>query len=432
MRIGIDGYNLAIREGTGVATYSATVANVLKQAGHEIVGVYGLDPGSQHQMREMLFFDRLGNGHGLNALEMARRISTSVTFNHFARRLREVPLTGMVDTRSFGFRLPDFNELWSLGLLYDIASARFKVLRQFVTVTMPNPPDVMLWTYPVPVRMRGAKNVYTIHDLVPIKLPHTTLDDKAYYRQLIARCLKTSDHIATVSENSRNDILSLFDVDPQKVSNTYQSTNVPPEVASSTVEEDCAVINSMFGLPAKGFYLFFGALDPKKNIGRIIDGYLNSQSRRPLVIVSSRDWGMDWETRMLGKNGRVYGRKLDKRIIQLQYLPRPTLFRLIRASRAVVFPSLYEGFGLPVLEALQAGTAVITSETSSIPEVVGDAGIKVNPYKTQEIAEAIRKLDADDELVDRMSAAGLQQGAKFTDAIFGKRLGEMFTRMGLG
>jgi glycosyltransferase involved in cell wall biosynthesis len=431
MRIGIDGYNLAMAQGTGVATYGATLAAVLGKAGHQIEGVFGLDPRRKPIDREVLFFDRYGHGNGLTGRTLNGRVARSVVFNHLPRKLREVPLTERVDKRSFGFRLPDFKAIWTSPLLFEIAYARFYALNQFVTISMPNPPEVMHWTYPVPVRMKGARNVYTIHDLVPLKLPQTTLDNKVYYRRLITSCIRSSDHIATVSEASRNDILSLFDVAPDKVTNTYQSSQIPPEILAGSPEDDGAIVQSMFGLPPKGFYLFFGALDPKKNIGRIVDAYLTSKSKRPLVIVSARDWGMDDETRMLGPKGRVYGRKMGRRVIQLKYLPRPTLFRLIRAARAVLFPSLYEGFGLPALEALQVGTPVISSTLSSLPEVVGDAGMLVYPYSTPEISEAIRAIDSDDALCERLSAAGLEQARKFTDDLFIERLSAMYAKMGV-
>ena len=186
----------------------------------------------------------------------------------------------------------------------------------------------------------------------------------------------------------------------------------------------------MFGLRDKGYYLFFGAVDPKKNIGRIVDAFLTSGSEAQLVLVSARSWGMDDETRMLGKNGKVYGRRLGDRVVRLEYLPRATLFRLIRTARAVLFPSLYEGFGLPALEAIQLGTPVIASNLSSLPEVVGDAALMVDPYRTYEIAAAIRALDADPELAARLRAAGPAQAARFSDEAWAGRLTQMYRRMG--
>jgi glycosyltransferase involved in cell wall biosynthesis len=118
-------------------------------------------------------------------------------------------------------------------------------------------------------------------------------------------------------------------------------------VAQSDPDADRRLIENLFGLLPRGFYLFFGAADPKKNIGRIVDAYLASESERPLVVVSSRDWGMDGAEGALGKDGTVYGRKVDRPIVQLQYLPRATLFRLIRAARAVLFPRCPKGSACP-------------------------------------------------------------------------------------
>jgi glycosyltransferase involved in cell wall biosynthesis len=162
-----------------------------------------------------------------------------------------------------------------------------------------------------------------------------------------------------------------------------------------------------------------------------VDAYLASQSERPLVIISSRDWGMNEASGGLGAGGTVYGRKVDRPIIQLQYLPRDMLFRLIRSARAVLFPSLYEGFGLPALEALQLGTPVISSNTASLPEVVGEGGLLVDPYETTQIADAIRALDQDDALYERLSRAGLAHAAGFTNEAFAERLRGMYARMNL-
>lgn len=429
MRIGVDGYNLAIPDGTGVATYGASLATVLQSMGHRVEGVFGLDPGPRAAARETLFFERFGRGGGPRGV--ALRAARSVLLDHRPRPLIEVPLTEFVDRRGFGPRWPGFSALHTSPVLFEAAWGRFKVLGRFTTVTMPDPPAVMHWTYPVPVRMAGARNVYTLHDLVPLKLPHTTLDNKPYYHALIDRLVREADHIATVSEASRNDIIGRFGADPDRVTNTYQSSPPPPGITAESEADDQAMIASVFGLPTRGFYLFFGARDPKKNIGRIVDAYLASQSERPLVVVSARDWGMDEAGGGLGKDGTVYGRKVNRPIIQLKYLPRDMLFRMIRSARAVLFPSLYEGFGLPALEAIQLGTPVIGSNTSSVPEVVGEGGLLVDPYDTVAIADAIRRIDHDDALVAALSAAGRAHAARFTDAAFAQRLAQIHTRLGL-
>lgn len=429
VRIGIDGHNLVILKGTGVATYGSSLAKVLTRAGHQVEGVFGIDPGSKPETRETLFFDQFGHGRQIG--NSRKRITRSVTWKHGARPLLPVPLTEHVDKRAFADRWPDFSALWTSPLLFEVARARFKHLRRFTTVTMPDPPKVMHWTYPVPIRLAGSRNIYTLHDLVPLKLPHTALDDKRYYHRLISTCIAKSDHIVTVSEASRNDIIDMFGVSEDKVTNTYQSSPIPASVAASDTEEDCMMIERIFGLPAKGFYLFFGAQDPKKNIARIIDAYLMSGSERPLVVITSRDWGMDGTMGGLAGDGTIYGRVPDRPIVMLQYLPRDMLFRLVRAARAVLFPSIYEGFGLPALEAIQLGTPVISSDTSSLPEVVGEAGLKVDPYSTDAIAGAIRRIDTDPALYGRLSVMAPAQAAKFTDDAFMARMQTVYDRLHL-
>ncbi len=429
MRIGIDGYNLAIPNGTGVATYGASLATVLAEMGHTVEGVFGIDPGPKLQTREALFFERFGRGH--NRGDLVRLVARSTIVNHFRRNLIQVPLTSHVDKLGFGSRWPDFSALWTSPILFEAAHARFRAFRRFTTVSVPDPPAVMHWTYPVPLRMAGSRNVYTLHDLVPLKLPQTTLDDKSYYERLISRILRDADHVATVSEASRTDIIAMFGASSDRVTNTYQSSPVSKAVAETCEADDHALIESIFGLPPRGFYLFFGASDPKKNIGRIVDAYLASRSARPLVVVSSRDWGMEGAQGGLGADGTIYGRKVDRPIVQLRYLPRDMLLRLIRSARAVLFPSLYEGFGLPVLEAIQLGTPVISSNISALPEVVGGGGILVDPYDVTAIAGAIRQIDLDDALVSRLSAAGIVQSRKFSNAAFAERLDQLYAKMGL-
>jgi glycosyltransferase involved in cell wall biosynthesis len=429
MRIGIDGHNLVIPNGTGVATYGSSLAKVLTHAGHQVEGVFGIDPGGDPATRETLFFDQFGHGHKMG--NVRKRTTRSVIWNHQARPLIPVPLTEHVDKRGFAQRWPDFSALWTSPLMFEVARQRFMHLRRFTTVTMPDPPAVMHWTYPVPIRMAGSRNIYTLHDLVPLKLPHTTLDDKRYYHRLIAGCIATSDHVLTVSEASRRDIVDIFGVSQDKVSNAYQSSPIPPSILASSPQDDYVTVERLFGLPPKGFYLFFGAQDPKKNIARIIDGYLMSGSERPLVVVTSRDWGMDGTMGALAADGTVYGRKPERPIVMLQYLPRDMLSRLIRAARAVLFPSIYEGFGLPALEAIQLGTPVVSSNTSSLPEVVGDAGLQVDPYSTDEIAQAIRRLDNDQPLYERLRAAAPAQAGRFTDDAFLARIQTVYAKLGL-
>jgi glycosyltransferase involved in cell wall biosynthesis len=429
MRIALDGYNLAMPNGTGIATYAYTLASTLQQMGHRTEGLFGLEVGQRQETRELLFFEHFGHGHRLTEQELQRRVALTTATNWLPRRPKPIPISQNIERRGFGYRLPAFDALWSSPYLFETAYARFKYFGQFLTVSLPEPPDIMHWTYPLPIRVAGTKNVYTLHDLVPLRLPQATLDDKRYYHRLVKQCVNVADQICTVSEASQDDILAHFPAAEGKITNTYQSSPVPTEVLASNPAEDSAIIKGMFGLKDKGYLLFFGAVDPKKNLGRIIDAYLTSNVATPLVIVSARDWGMNENAGMLSDGDKVYGRSMRNRIIRLEYLPRTTLFRLIRTAKAVLFPSLYEGFGLPALEAIQLGTPVISSNVSSLPEVVGNAGLLVDPYKVHEIAAAIRAIDSDSDLYARLLDNAPAQGQKFSDAAYQLRLAALYSKV---
>lgn len=431
MRIGIDGYNLAMPHGTGVATYGYMLAKVLKTMGHQVDGVFGLDVGKAEETREVNFFDQLNSDPGeprtkKQAKQIARRIWREALDPFRARPMLDVRVTELVEKSSFSERLPAFDRLMSFPKLFEVAHRHFGMYGRFLRVSTHNPPDVMHWTYPVPIRMDGARNVYTLHDIVPLRLPYTTLDRKRSYRQLLARCMMEADHICTVSEASKADICSQFGLDPLRITNTYQSSSLPHSALAASPEEDGDVIEGVFGLPRRGYFLFFGAIEPKKNLGRLIEAFLASRSKCPLVIVGSRSWQADEELKLLPKEQAGYGSA--GKIIRLEYLSRTLLVQLIRGARAVAFPSLYEGFGLPLLEAMQLGTPVITSRVSSMPEIGGDAVSYVDPYDVSTITKAIKELDHNPALRETLSAKGLVQAGKFDDAHYRERLAMLYSR----
>jgi glycosyltransferase involved in cell wall biosynthesis len=318
--------------------------------------------------------------------------------------------------------------------LYTDAAGLFGFFGQFHKIRVTGKCDLMHWTYPIPIRMPNKPNIYTLHDLVPLRLPYTTLDNKRRYFKLVSRIAKKAEHIVTVSESAKQDIIKFLKVPESRITNTYQSVSIPAKYADKSADLVSQEISGTFGLDYKGYYLFWGSIEPKKNLGRIIEGYLASGVTSPLVIVGAQAWKSEEELKLLYDdnirslvlNGNETRTK--RKVIQLSYAPFPLLVSLIKGAKGTIFPSLYEGFGLPVLESMLLGTPVITSNTASIPEVAGNAAIMVNPYDTMALAKAIRELDADSDLRNHLVGLGRENAKRFSPDIINQNLLQVYEK----
>lgn len=427
MRILIDGFNLSLDKGTGVSTYARNLTSSLKESGHEVELLYGLPISGVKQdlLKEVSFFDN----------PEARRIANNrvdSTLGLFWASIRaflkvpkpiKIPISGRVEARQFASRLPPNDGIWNIPEIFITSHLYFKVTGKFLQIKFDSPPDVAHWTYPLPLKVAGAKNIYTIHDLIPLKLPFTTLDSKRDYLKLCKKIAADADCVVTVSENSKRDICELLGARQDRVVNTYQSVSLPEKAVSIPEEELRSILLNLYKLHYKNYFLFVGAIEPKKNIGRLLEAYLGSDIDAPLVIVGPNAWMYEKELASWDPEAtsglQVSGDKISKtqRIVKLDYVSFPNLINLIRGAQCLVFPSLYEGFGLPVLEAMMLGTPVITSNTSSLPEVTGDAARLVDPYDVMDIRKALSDLHKQGSL-DAMVLAGQAQAKKFSpDAI---------------
>lgn len=442
-RILIDGFNLALEHGTGVSTYARNLSYRLGSSGAGVEVLYGrhVNPDWTPLMREVAFFDDPAIEH-MTFLRRMRRLRRTLTAG-MGEKVCEIPVTGQVVMETFANRLPHFDRLWNVEDVFNRAHNRFKWGPKIVPVAMPDgPPTLAHWTYPLPLRIKGARNIYTFHDLVPLRLPFTTLDQKRRYFRLCRLLLQQADHIVTVSEASRRDIINLLGAPPEKVTNTYQSVELPPSLANKPEHVAMDEVRGAFGMRWKQYHLFFGAIEPKKNLARLIEAYLASGVTTPLVILGKQAWKSDIELRLLeakhvkkappplSGSGRLKKEQAG-RVILLDYAPFRLLVSLIRGAKSVLFPSLYEGFGLPALEAMSLGTPVLTSNTSSLPEVVGDAAVKVNPYDVRAMVEGIRALDSDAELREHLAWAGRRQAALFSAAAYERRLADLYAGLGV-
>jgi glycosyltransferase involved in cell wall biosynthesis len=254
--------------------------------------------------------------------------------------------------------------------------------------------------------------------------------------RLLKKITAQADHIVTVSEHSRRDIIDLFSVDEKRITNTYQAVSFPNEELERSEAVVAEQLSGSFGLELHEYLLFFGALEPKKNVGRLIEAYLASSVDVPLVLVAAEGWTNESETSLIEELRDNQPRSIEsdrtrvkRRVRRFRYVRPSTLIALIRGARAVVFPSLYEGFGLPVLEAMTLGTPVVTSRESSLPEIAGDAALLVDPYDVEDIARSITTIVNDGDLRAELSRRGRTQAAKFSVERYRERIRALYASL---
>ncbi len=429
----IDGYNLALAKGSGIATYGRNLLSTLGRLGFEGQVLYGPQTprSASNVVNETALVDPERPGRKLKKFDRFLRTLTS----RAGRTVWPVTPSGEVVWPSRGGGRPEASAFWAAQDLFQVANRSFDAYRKETPVRFDasgavRMPDAMHWTATVPLHARGVPNIYTIHDLIPLRLPHTTLDDKAAYMALCQAIAKRADHIAVVSETTRQDVIRLLGVSEERVTNTYQAVDLPTSLTSRSQDDVTIELEGVFNLGWKDYFLHFGAVEPKKNLGRIVEAYLASGSTTPLVIVGGRAWLDEGETALLNQVMRDGGPSAE-RIRRYEYMPFSLLISLIRGAKATLFPSLYEGFGLPVLESMALSTAVLTSTGGSLPEVAGDAAISVDPYDVQAMTRGLRALDADDGLRDDLQRRGLAQAARFSVEAYTDRLAKMYGRVGL-
>lgn len=432
----IDGFNLALPKGTGIATYGRNLLETARDIGFGTQVLYG--PASARHadniLNETALIDVPRAPGGMNLRRKIDRFLQTRASMRGRDAYAIVPSSEVIWPTKGGGR-PAADSYWAAQQLFHYANRAFAAYGKETPVTfeasseVPTP-DVMHWTATLPLHARGCPNVYTIHDLIPLRLPHTTMDHKATYKALCQAVASRADHIAVVSETTRQDVIRMLGVSEDRVTNTYQAVNLPPSLTSRSQEDVTIELEGIFNLGWKDYFLHFGAIEPKKNLGRIVEAYLASGSQTPLVVVGGKGWLEEGELALI-KQVKADGGPSADRIRQYEYMPFSMLISLIRGAKATLFPSLYEGFGLPVLESMALGTAVLTSTGGSLPEVAGDAAVIVDPYDVQAMTRGIRALDADEALRTDFEAKGLIQAAKFTPQAYQQRLKELYQKVGV-
>ena len=255
-----------------------------------------------------------------------------------------------------------------------------------------------------------CRSVVTILDLTFIRFPQTfPLFQRRYLDFFTRRAVKKADAIIAISESTKRDIVELLGAPEGKIYTTLLGVDPPYRPVSGERKERVAREHGL----GHSTILYLGTLEPRKNIPALLAAF--SQARKSsqvkdctLVLAGGKGWFFNQTFKLVEDLG------LKESVRFTGYVPAEDLPALYSAATVFVYPSLHEGFGLPPLEAMACGTPVITSNASSLPEVVGDAGIMVDPHNVEELAEAILRVLRDPDLRQEMSAKGLEQAKKFS------------------
>lgn len=272
-----------------------------------------------------------------------------------------------------------------------------------------HPVDVLHVQYTAPP-LAPCPVVATIHDLSFEHLPETfNRRSRAQLRLTVRRTARNAAEILTLSEFSRRDIIATYKIDRARVSVTPPAA--PPHFAPVKNETELRRIRATYGIE-RDYILALGSIQPRKNLVRLINAYSSlsrdGNSNPQLVIAGKRGW-LEAETIRAAERSSA-----AKDIRFIGYVADDDLPALYSGAICFAYPSYFEGFGLPVLEAMQCGTPVIAANRTSLPEVVGDAGILVEPFDETDISQALRKMIEKPDRRLELRVKGLERAKRFS------------------
>ncbi len=346
------------------------------------------------------------------------RIDRSTAYRLFVAGATEHDLPRLPGP-NFAWRPTRLSPVWTARLWYR-ARIPFPVNAWVGRVGLFHATDFVL-----PPVMRETRTLLTVHDLSFVRAPETASPNlRAYLNQVVPRSVARADHVLADSEATKRDLIDLYGTSADKI--TVLLSGVSERFAPVTDPAKIAAMRARYGIGDAPYILAVGTVQPRKNYERLMGalGTLPSDlADARLIIVGGRGW--------LGEPiyATVAALGLTDRVTFAGFADDADLPALYSGARVVAYPSLYEGFGLPILEAMRCGTPVLTSTTSSLGEVAGEAAVLVDPYSVEAIRDGLVRLLNDEELRATLIAAGFEQARPFTWEIAAQQLRTIYASL---
>ena len=372
LRIAVDRRSIRWREGTGVARYRDTLSVALARLGAAVSPVR--------------------DGGEVAAMPAWRDLPRTIS-----RRVHAEPL----------------GDGWQVADLYRLAQRHFSLTGSLLDVIVADPPALMHWSHPLPIRLVGATNLYTVHDLIPLETPELSGVSANRYARLLGRIVAAAAHIVTVSETVRAAVIERCRIDEDQVTCCYQAVEPGPPGPLPA------------GLRHGGYFLVLGRVESRKNIERLILAHRIAATDASLVIA-----GPDGHWSSAAERRRVQALLEQPQIIRLAWQSPQDVAALVVGARALLMPSLSEGFGLPAIEAMRARVPAMVSAVGAAAEIAGDGALTVDPHDVEAIAVGITRLNRDEVLRDGLIARGAERAAAFDIESFAARLSRLYERFG--
>ncbi len=343
----------------------------------------------------LVFYNNAGIGQYILRLTQAlAQINHEDQFTIFKSRKDKTAVVTQANFKTERLWTPSHHPLERLALSVELLPFALDVLHS---------PDF------IPPRYTRCPTVITVHDLAFLKYPRFLTRTSARYYGQVDLAARQANHIIAVSESTKRDTVQLLGVPEDKITIIYEAAH--PLFAPINDPTQLAQVRERHHLP-ENFVLFVGTIEPRKNLPTLLRAFRrlrdHYKSDAVLAIAGNRGWLYEQVDQVVAEL------KLEEAVRFLGGVPNEELVYLYNAAKLFVLPSFYEGFGLPPLEAMACGTPVVVSNISSLPEVVGDAGILINPEDVEALTVAMWRVLSDDQLRNEMREKGLKRAATFS------------------